>query len=127
MSNVIKSISFDQKEILYNIMQLHNNGEPFECDITYSSGKFYEPKKNDKYVIPYPSLKMDVFPIKEDVIKIEPFKPLPLEDNSISSIVIDLPFVIAVYKNLRNSMNSHFLFLVSTNHYFLGVFLPCQP
>ena len=45
MSNVIKSISFDQKEILYNIMHLHNNGLPFECDITYSSGKFYEPKK----------------------------------------------------------------------------------
>ncbi len=103
MSNVIKSISFDQKEILYNIMQLHNNGEPFECDITYSSGKFYEPKKNDKYVIPYPSLKMDVFPIKEDVIKIEPFKPLPLEDNSISSIVIDLPFVIAPKHTLSNN------------------------
>ena len=38
---------------------------------------------------------MDVFPLKEDVIKIEPFKALPLEDNSIQSMVIDLPFVIA--------------------------------
>ena len=36
-----------------------------------------------------------IYPIDENIIKIEPFKPLPLEDNSISSIVIDLPFVIA--------------------------------
>ena len=38
---VIKSISYNQHEILYNIMQLYNNGEPFDCDMTYSKGKFY--------------------------------------------------------------------------------------
>ena len=26
---LIKSISYNQKEILYDIMQLHNNGKPF--------------------------------------------------------------------------------------------------
>ena len=35
---VIKSISYNQHEILYNIMQLYNNGKPFECDMTYSKG-----------------------------------------------------------------------------------------
>ena len=104
-SDVIKSISYNQKEILFNIMQLHNNGNGFDCDITYSSGKFYS-VCYEEFNIPQPQLKMDVMPLSEDVIKIEPFKPLPLDDNSITSIVIDLPFVIApknavsVYENL---------------------------
>lgn len=93
--DVIKSVSHDQKEIMYNIMKLHNNGKPFYADMTYSSGKFYEPKKNDKYVIPQPTVKLDVVPQFDDVLKLEPFGELPFEDNSIESIVIDLPFVIA--------------------------------
>ena len=31
---VIQSISDSQHEILYNIMMLHNEGKPFECDFT---------------------------------------------------------------------------------------------
>ena len=40
-SEVIKSIGYDQHEILYNIMQMHNGGKPFDCDMTYSIGNFY--------------------------------------------------------------------------------------
>lgn len=94
-SDLIKSTSFEQKEIMYNIMQLHNGGKPFYADMTYSSGKFYEVKKNDKYIIPQPSIKLDVIPQFDDVIKLEPLGKLPFEDNSIESLVIDLPFVIA--------------------------------
>lgn len=90
---LIKSISFDNKEILYNIMNLHNNGEAFECDMTYSSGKFYSTKQ-EEFFIPQPRLKFDVSPLFDDVCKIEPNGCLPLEDNSLKSIVIDLPFVI---------------------------------
>ena len=28
-NDVIRSISYDQHEILYNIMKMHNNGKPF--------------------------------------------------------------------------------------------------
>ena len=38
---VVKSIGYNQHEILYNIMQLHNDGKPFDCDPTYSIGNFY--------------------------------------------------------------------------------------
>lgn len=92
---LIKSISYNQKEILYDIMQLHNNGKPFEVDMTYSTGGFYKINKNDNYIIPYPSLKFDVCPQTEDTVKIEPLGNLPLENNSIESIIIDLPFVIS--------------------------------
>lgn len=94
-NNIIKSISHSQKEILLNIMNLHNNGEPFTCDITYSSGKFYSKNKKDTFFVPEPIIKMDIVPQYDDVIKIEPEGNLPLLDNSIKSIVIDLPFVIA--------------------------------
>ena len=98
-NTVIKNISFNQKEILHNIMQLHNGGNPYEADMTASSLGFYKNKKNDSYVIPEPKILLDVFPQREDIIKIEPYKPLPLEDNSIDSMVCDLPFVVAPHKS----------------------------
>ena len=95
--NVIKNISFDQSEILYNIMTLHNGGKPFDCDITASELKFYE-SKNGKYKIPIPRLLFDVYPMDDRVQKITPFQKLPLEDKSLESIVCDLPFVISPKK-----------------------------
>ena len=94
-SDVIKNISYSQNEILHNIIELHNNGRPFFADITYSKGGFYKKYGDDKYDIPQPLLKFDIAPLFDDVIQIEPNGSLPMEDNSIDSIVIDLPFVIA--------------------------------
>jgi hypothetical protein len=106
-SFILKSYSFDQNEILYNIMQLHNCGKGFHLDVTYGLGKFYEQSK--KYYIPQPRIKMDVQPQMdqmEDIIQIEPLSKFPLEDNTISSIVLDLPFIIAG-KLSDNSINKN--------------------
>jgi DNA-binding CsgD family transcriptional regulator len=92
-NQVIKSISYNQSEILHNIILLHNNGEGFYTDITYGKGKFYEQSK--KFYVPQPQIKMDVFPQFNDVVEIEPLGKLPFEDNSIPSLVIDLPFIVA--------------------------------
>lgn len=108
-SEVIKSISHNQHEILYNIIQLHNNGKPFDCDPTYSIGNFYgrfnintDDDKSVEIEIPSPQYKFDVYPQLDDVIKIEPLGNLPLEDNSIGSICIDLPFVISCGPSMNN-------------------------
>lgn len=105
--DVIKSIGYNQHEILYNIMQLHNDGKSFDCDMTYSKGNFYGTfnitNSNGETIlleIPQPKYKFDVFPQVDGVDKIEPLGPLPLEDNSIESMVIDLPFVISVGPSL---------------------------
>jgi len=100
---VIKNYSFNnQSEILYNIIHLHNNHLPFEVDITYSTGGFYE--KSKKFYVPQPSLaKYDIEPLFSDVIKIEPLKPLPIESNSISSLIMDLPFIIAPHVTKDNN------------------------
>lgn len=94
-SNVIRNISYDQKEILWNIMQLYNDGKAFDCDMTASTLKFYEHKNSDTYTIPEPKILFDVFPQQDKIKKIEPYGRLPLDDSSIDSIVIDLPFVVS--------------------------------
>lgn len=99
---LVKSISHDQHEILYNIMRMHNNGKPYDCDMTYSKGNFYgkfKMKLSDgsviDYEIPKPLHKFDVSPMDDETVRIEPDGKLPLEDFSIESIVIDLPFVVS--------------------------------
>lgn len=92
---IIKNISTNQKEILYNIMKLYNNGEPFDCDMTASTLKFYERNPGDKWIVPEPRILFDVCPQMKFVHKIEPHMPLPLDNDSIHSIVIDLPFVVS--------------------------------
>jgi len=95
-ANIIKNFSYDQTEILHNIGLLYNNGsDQFDCDITASTLGFYNGKRNCMYNIPEPKILMDVCPTREDIIKIEKWGDLPLEDESINSIVIDLPFVIS--------------------------------
>ena len=103
-SNIIRNISYDQSEILHNIMELYNEGKPFECDITASELKFYKKSIGDKYEIPVPNLLFDVYPQSENIKKITPFKRLPIEDNSLESIVVDLPFVISPH-NAPSAVN----------------------
>ena len=93
--NIIKNISFDQSEILWNIMQLYNDGKPFECDMTASELKFYGKRRGYAYEIPVPKILFDVHPMDENTKKITPFEKLPLPDKSIKSLVCDLPFVIS--------------------------------
>lgn len=83
MADIIKSISFDQTEILGNIIHLHTG--PFHCDVTYGNGMFYKH-------LPEPELKFDLAPRKEGVVTAD-CRHLPLEDKSIRSIVFDPPFM----------------------------------
>ncbi len=95
-ATIIRNISYDQTEILHNIARLYNDGnDQFDCDMTASSLGFYGDVHGGKYNIPEPKILMDVFPQRENNIKIERWGKLPLEDNSIHSLVIDLPFVIS--------------------------------
>lgn len=88
-NDIIKNISHNQTEILNNIWKLYLWTNQFDCDITASTLNFY------KDWIPLPKHLYDVYPQSEIVEKIEPRGNIPLEDNCIHSIVIDLPFVIA--------------------------------
>ena len=95
-ATIIRNTSYDQTEILHNIGVLYNNGsDQFDADMTASSLGFYGGCHGGKYNIPEPKILMDVFPQRDDILKIERWGSLPLEDGSVHSLVIDLPFVIS--------------------------------
>ena len=84
--NAIKTISYDQSEILAWIMKLYNNSESFDCDLTASKCIFWKS-------LPQPLHLYDKYPQLEHV------KPRSeadaLNDESFNSIVYDLPFIVS--------------------------------
>lgn len=92
---IIKSVSDSQTEILSNILRLHIHKETFDCDLTYSKGVFYQH-------IPQPKLRFDKYPLDESIMPLE--RATDIEDASLHSIVIDLPFIVKDYKSAQTSM-----------------------
>ncbi len=82
----ISSISFNQNEIIGNILQLHSPNQRIDLDPTYSIGNFY------KNGIREPEYKFDIEPQVEGVLQSD-VRHLPLSDNSVSTIIFDPPFV----------------------------------
>ena len=83
---IIKSYSFNQDEILTNILRLYVKRKTFDCDLTYSVGNFYN-------CIPTPEYKFDKFPVKEDVIPLDRINEV-INHDSLQSVIVDLPFII---------------------------------
>ena len=95
--NIIKSVSDSTNEILLSIMSLYNNNELIECDLTYSKGIFWKDLQSPEY-------KYDKFPLNELVRPLVEAEKLP--DNSLSSIIFDLPFLIKDEKSAKSSLVS---------------------
>jgi len=53
---IISTIGYNEQEIIRDILFLHANGKPIDCDPTYSIGNFY------KNGVPKPKYKFDKFP-----------------------------------------------------------------
>ncbi len=86
MSEIIKSIGHDQREIIRNILKLHVPNGKIDCDPTFSTGAFYNGTGIDT-----PQYRFDISPQRDDVIKADARK-LPLADNSISCMMLDPQF-----------------------------------
>lgn len=102
--DVIKNISGSQREILEGIIKLYCP-EGFDADVTYSKGNFYDG-------IPKPKYKFDLNPQFSDVVKSD-CRNLPLPDDSLKSLVIDLPFMptTPVTKTNNNIMHKRFSYV----------------
>jgi len=81
---MIRSVYYDQTEILSSIMELCGI-EKFCADVTYGNGKFY-----DK--IPQPRLKFDISPQVGGVAECSSDN-LPIDGGSLKSLVFDPPFL----------------------------------
>lgn len=83
---VVFSLSFDERKIIRAIMELYNDGEPFDLDPTYSRGRFWTG-------LPQPVHKFDLAPQTPETRQASS-DALPFEDGELGSIMFDPPFVI---------------------------------
>ena len=101
--SLIKSISYDQSEIIRNILELHVPTHQIDCDPTYSKGVFY---KNTS--IEPPKYKYDINPQCEDV-EFGDSRNLPLPSDSLNCIMFDPPFLATTGKSLSANTESNAL------------------
>lgn len=104
---MIKSISYDQSEIIKGILQLHVKSHKIDCDPTYSIGNFYK----DTGIEP-PKYRFDINPQIEGVQQADS-RHLPLPDNSIDCEMFDPPFLATTGPSLskeseNNKINKRF-------------------
>ena len=97
-SQIIKSISNSQDEILYNILRLYVHTDTYDCDLTASIGVFY------RGIIPKPQHLYDKYPQMENVRSLDEAFELPKE--CFHSIVLDLPFIVKDEASAQTSMVS---------------------
>ena len=83
----VRSISFNETEIINNILRLHVEGGQIDLDPTYSIGNFYKPLSIK------PKHKFDICPQIEGVLQADS-RQLPFGAGEIKSIMFDPPFVI---------------------------------
>ena len=79
-------------------MEIHNDGKTFDCDPMYNKGNFY--KQIEK-----PNYRFDINPSVEGCEKANA-TDLPLSDSSMSSIILDPPFMVCTRESQRNYYSS---------------------
>lgn len=84
---MITSISYDQQEIIKNIIKMHCPSG-IELDPTYSKGIFYKNMPENE-----PLEKFDLYPQTDDTLEANA-NNLPHLDNQVSSIMFDPPFIV---------------------------------
>lgn len=100
---MIKSLSFNQQEIIQNIISLYIPSGKIDCDPTYSKGVFYKNASFDA-----PKYKFDLYP-QIDEVKQADCRRLPLSNNSLDSIMFDPPFLATTGKSLVSNDNNNII------------------
>ena len=100
---MIKSLSFNQQQIIQNIISLYIPSGKIDLDPTYSKGVFYK-----KSSFSEPKLKFDLYPQIEGVTQAD-CRNLPLENESINSIMFDPPFLATTGKSLVSNENNNLI------------------
>lgn len=97
MADLIKSIGYDQSEIIRNILKLHVPAGKIDCDPTFSTGAFYNGTGIDA-----PQYRFDISPQRNDVVQADA-RHLPLADECISCMMLDPPFLATKGKSLQST------------------------
>lgn len=98
---MVKSVSYDQSEIIKWILNLHVPQHYIDCDPTYSKGNFY-----NNTGIKHPKYRYDILPQCEGVEQGDS-RNLPLQSGSINCMMFDPPFLATTGKSLFADDNSN--------------------
>ncbi len=98
--DIIRSISYDQTEILLSILRLHVPSGVIDCDPTYSKGQFYKDG-----LIKQPRLRFDLYPSGPGIEKAD-CRHLPIEDNTLNCMILDPPFLATTGKSLSSRIGN---------------------
>ena len=82
------TLSHNETSLIKSIMQLHNDGKPFDVDPCYSIGRFWTG-------LPQPIRKFDINPQKPGVEQASADN-LPIESESVESVMYDPPFLVGM-------------------------------
>lgn len=100
---VVTSVSYDQSEIIRNILSLHVPAHRIDVDPTYSKGNFY-----NKTGIEPPRYKFDICPQTNDV-ECADCRSLPLQRGSVDCVMFDPPFLATSGKSLHSKSDSNII------------------
>lgn len=88
----------NEQECLKAILEIHNRGKTFDCDPMYFKGNFYKLIDKPKYIF-------DINPQVPEC-QLGDARALPLQSDSIESIILDPPFMICTRESQRNFYSS---------------------
>lgn len=88
------SYSYQQVEILQNIMNLYCKCKPIQCDLTYSTGKMWKGLHIPKYC----------FDLKPELPFVKQLDESRLYESFFQSCILDLPFIIHPYPKEANAI-----------------------
>lgn len=100
---MIKSLQFNQQQIIQDIINLYIPSKQIDIDPTYSKGIFY---KNAPFNAPI--YKFDLYPQIEGVQQAD-CRNLPFEEESVKSIMFDPPFLATTGPSLNSSQNNNLI------------------
>lgn len=107
--DVIKSVQYNDQDVILAIRSLYLDGDNFELDPCFSKGAFYKNIEEPKY-------KFDKNPVRNDVKENDLLNGLPFEDKTIKSIIFDPPFMFGKHgKTDSNKMTKRFTMFDSWN------------
>lgn len=95
----IYSFFENEQECIKSILDIHNNGNDIELDPMYNKGKFY------KALLNKPKYRFDINATKNGYDAQDgDATDLPLQDNSINSMILDPPFMFGTHGQTKNNV-----------------------
>lgn len=98
---IITSVSYEQDEIIQNILFLYNRGKTFDADVTFSKGVFYKKIERPKFC-------SDISPLFDFVHRFD-CRDLPFRDSEINSLMYDPPFLATTGKSLLDNQKNNII------------------